>query len=73
MKEQLVKAMKRNQIVNMMYMSNNGEITKRRVKLVKITGDSFQAYCFTRLAKRIFTINNVLAVVLIMHKERSVV
>lgn len=73
MKEQLLKAMQRNQIVNMMYMSKSGEITKRRVKLVKITGDSFQAYCFTRQAKRTFTINNVLAVVPIIHKERSVV
>lgn len=73
MKEQLLKAMKRNQIVNMMYMSKSGEISKRRVKLVKIAGDSFQAYCFTRRAKRTFTINNVLAVVPIIHKERSVV
>ncbi|WP_432702492.1 transcriptional regulator [Lysinibacillus sphaericus] len=73
MKEQLLKAMQRDQIVNMMYMSKSGEITKRRVKLVKIMGDSFQAYCFTRRAKRTFTIYNVLAVVPIIHKERSVV
>lgn len=63
MKEQLLKAMKHKQIVNMMYMSKSGEITKRKVKLVKIAGDSFQAYCFTRRAKRTFTINNVLVVV----------
>ncbi len=49
--------MKRNQLVNMMYMSKSGEITRRRVKLVKITGDSFQAYCFTKRAKRTFTIS----------------
>ncbi|MFJ5768159.1 transcriptional regulator [Lysinibacillus sp. NPDC093210] len=73
MKEQLVKAMQRNQIVNMMYVSKNGEITKRRVKLIKVIGDSFQAYCFTRQAKRTFTINNVLAVVPVLQRERIVV
>lgn len=73
MKEQLLKVMQRNQVVNMMYMSKSGEITKRRVKLVKIMGNSFQAYCFTRRAKRTFTIHNVLAVVPIIHKEWSVV
>ncbi|MGE7839623.1 transcriptional regulator [Lysinibacillus sp. NPDC093712] len=73
MKEQLIKAMQRNHVVNMMYVSRSGEITKRRVKLIKVIGDSFQAYCFTRQAKRTFAINNVLAVVPIIHKERSVV
>ena len=73
MKEQLVKVMQRNQIVNMMYASKSGEITKRRVKLIKVIGDSFQAYCFTRQAKRTFTINNVLAVVPVIQRERKVV
>lgn len=73
MKEQLVKAMQRNQIVNMMYLAKDGSITKRRVKVIKIVGDSFQAYCFTRQAKRTFMIDSVLAVVPIIHKERSVV
>ena len=73
MKEQLVKAMQRNQIVNMMYVSKSGEITKRQVKVIKVIGDSFQAYCFTRQAKRTFTINNVLAVVPVIRSERTVV
>jgi predicted DNA-binding transcriptional regulator YafY len=73
MKEQLVKAMQRNQIVNMMYIVKNGSITKRRVKVIKIIGYSFQAYCFIRKAKRTFMIDSVLTVVPIIHKERSVV
>lgn len=73
MKEQLIKAMQRNQVVNMMYIAKDGSITKRRVKVIKIIGDSFQAYCFTRQAKRTFMIDSVLAVVPIIHKERSVV
>jgi len=73
MKEQLLKAMQRNQIVNMMYVSRRGEITQRRIKLVKIIGDSFQAYCFTRQAKRTFTFDNVLAVVPVLERERNVI
>jgi len=57
----------------MMYVSKSGEITQRRIKLVKIIGDKFQAFCFTRQAKRTFVIDSVLAVVPIIHKERSVV
>lgn len=73
MKEQLIKAMQRNQFVNMMYLAKSGEVSKRRIKIIKIVGDTFQAYCFTKQAKRTFMIDSVLAVVPIIHKERSVV
>ena len=73
MKEQLIKAMQRNQFVNMMYLARSGEVSKRQIKIIKIVGDSFQAYCFTRQAKRTFMIDSVLAVVPVFHKERSVI
>jgi len=73
MKEQLIKAMQCNQFLNMMYMAKDGNVSKRRIKVIKIVGDSFQAYCFTRQAKRTFTIDSVLAVVPVFHKERKVV
>lgn len=73
MKEQLVKAMQYHQLVTIMYMSKTGEITKRRVKLLKITGDKFQAFCFTKHAKRTFITDNVLAVLPITRKERDVI
>lgn len=73
MKEQLIKAMQYHQLVNIMYMSKSGEITKRRVKLLKITGDKFQAFCFLKHAKRTFIIDNVLAVLPITQKECEVI
>lgn len=73
MKEQLIKAMQRNQFVNMMYVSKSDIVTKRRIEIIKIVGYSFQAFRFTRQAKCTFTINNVLAVVLVLHKEREVI
>ena len=69
MKEQLIKAMQRQQVVSMMYVAKFGVITKRRVKIMKIVCDSFTAFCFTRQAKRSFIINNVLAVTPVYRKE----
>ncbi|MBG9757120.1 MULTISPECIES: transcriptional regulator [Lysinibacillus] len=73
MREQLIKAMQRNQLVDIMYIAKNGSVTKRRVRVIKIVGDSFQAFCFTRQAKRSFIIQNILAVTPVFRKEREVV
>ncbi|MCR8853592.1 transcriptional regulator [Lysinibacillus fusiformis] len=73
MREQLIKAMQRNQLVDIMYIAKNGSVTKRRVRVIKIVGDSFQAFCFTRQAKRSFIIRNVIAVTPVFRKEREVV
>lgn len=56
----------------MIYVSKQGAISKRRVKIIKITCDSFQAYCFARREKRTFIIDNVLAITPIVRKERDV-
>lgn len=69
----LEKYFSRGQIVELMYLSKSGEISKRRVKVIKIQGDSFQAYCFKRNAKRTFLIDNVLALVPVIRKERDVI
>lgn len=68
MKEQMKKAMQHNQVVDIMYMAKDNTITKRRIKLIKIIGDTVQAYCFTRHAKRTFNIENILAAQPIMNK-----
>jgi len=73
MREQLIKAMQRNQFLNMMYLAKDGTVSKRRIKIIKIVGNSFEAYCFKRQAKRIFMIDSVLAVVPVIQSERSVV
>lgn len=68
MKEQMKKAMQHNQIVDIMYMAKDNTITKRRIKLIKMIGNTVQAYCFTRHAKRTFNIENILAAQPIMNK-----
>lgn len=68
MREQLIKAMQHHQTIDIMYIAKNDAITKRRIKLIKIAGDSVQAYCFTRHAKRTFKIDNILAVYPVINK-----
>ena len=69
----LEKYFSRNQIIEMMYLSKTGEMSKRRVKVINIQGDSFQAYCFKRNAKRTFLIENILALVPVVQEERGVI
>ena len=69
--KRIERSMKYNQLLDMIYMDNNGGITKRRVKLLKVTEDSFQAYCYLRGSRRTFKADNVLVLVPVM--ERMVV
>ncbi|MGE7667409.1 transcriptional regulator [Ureibacillus composti] len=73
MKGQLLKALERNQFVEMMYISKKGEITKRRIKVSKVLDDKFNAYCFNKHSSRTFIIDNVLALVPVIRKEREVI
>ena len=73
MKGQLLKVMQRNQVVEMMYIAKSGKVSKRRVKILKITEDSFSAYCFLKHAKRTFKIDNVLALAPVISKVREVI
>ncbi|WP_313894935.1 transcriptional regulator [Psychrobacillus sp.] len=73
MRINILKSMQLNQIIEMIYMKNNGEISKRKVKVLCVEGNTLKAHCFLRNNKRTFKIENVLACVPIIHKERGVV
>lgn len=73
MKAQILKAFNYQQLVDMMYMANDGSISKRRIKILKVSGDSFQAYCFLRHKKRTFKMDNVLSLMPVIHKERQII
>lgn len=67
------KSMIKNKLVQMIYQSDKGRMTKRRIKVLKVNGNQFQAYCFLRKSKRTFKMNNILALVPIEQKESMVV
>ena len=71
MKEVIVKGMKRHDVLEMVYLAKDGEISKRRVKVIKSYHDTFQAFCFTKQAKRTFYYEQILAVIPVIRKERE--
>ena len=71
MKDTIVKGMKRQDILEIVYLAKDGNITKRRVKVIKAYHDTFQAYCFTKQAKRTFYFDHVLAAVPVIRRERE--
>ncbi|AMQ06599.1 MULTISPECIES: transcriptional regulator [Sporosarcina] len=73
MRNQLVRSMEYSEHLDMMYLAADGSISKRRINVLQFGEVSFRAYCFLRKFKRIFTIDNVLALVPIVHKERMVI
>lgn len=72
-RNQLVKSMKYNESLDMMYKANDGQISKRRIRVLDVGEVSFRAYCFLRKSNRTFTNDNVLALAPIIIKERSVI
>lgn len=73
MRNELVKSMKYRESVDMMYMSNEGVVSKRRIQVLQVNQDNFRAYCFLRKSKRTFRIDNVLAIVPVITKESLVI
>lgn len=73
MRKNLVRSMRYGQIVDVMYVSKCGQITKRRLKVLKLQGELFQAFCFLRQTKRTFIISNVLALIPVEHRENGII
>lgn len=73
MRKTLEKSVRYGEILDMMYVANDGSITKRRIRVLQVGEVSFRAYCYLRQSKRTFTIGNVLALVPMVEKERMII
>ena len=73
MRKTLEKAVKYGEVLDMVYLANDGSITKRRVKVLQVGEISFRAFCYLRKSKRTFTVSNVLALVPVVQRERMIV
>ena len=71
-KERILKSIHNGQIIKIIYISEQGKVTQRRIKVIKLNGSTFQAYCFLRNTKRTFKIDNVLALLPVTYNERTV-
>lgn len=73
MRNELLKSVERNQVLDMIYMAKDDVISKRRIKVLQVGEVSFRAFCHLRGSKRTFTIDNVLALVPVVTKERAII
>ncbi len=73
MRVELMKSMDRHMVLEMMYISKDGTISKRRIEVLQVGEVSFRAYCYLRKSNRTFTIDNVLALVPVIPSERMVI
>lgn len=56
--------------VDMIYMSEKGDITQRIIRVVKTQKDYIRAYCYYRKAERLFKRANILSVAPIQRKGK---
>ena len=72
MREQCVKAMKYNQLMDVVYMDKAGKLTKRRIRVLKLNGEKMWIWDTAKQAKRTFLVHHVLACQPVLHKERAI-
>ena len=70
MRNQLLKSMDYIETLEMMYIDQNRIVSKRKILVLQVGDVSFRAYCYLRKSKRTFKIDNVLALVPVMTKEK---
>lgn len=73
MRKKLERSVNYGEVLEMMYLAADGTISQRRIKVIQVGEVSFRAYCYLRKTKRTFTIENVLALVPVAHKERMII
>lgn len=59
--------------LEMIYISNEGMISQRRIRILKVNREVLQAYCYLRGANRTFKNENILAFVPVNAKKGVVV
>lgn len=73
MRKTLERAVNYSESLDMMYLAKDGSVTKRRINVLQVGDKSFRAYCHLRKSKRTFAIDNVLALVPVIERERAVI
>ena len=62
MKVLLKKSLETGEVLEMIYLSERGELYQRRIKVLDISSGKIRAFCFLRNKQRIFKISNILSI-----------
>jgi predicted DNA-binding transcriptional regulator YafY len=66
------KSIKNNEHLDMIYMTSDGVISQRKIRVFKVNKDTLQAYCYLRRSNRTFKFENILALIPISMKKGMV-
>lgn len=58
----LLRAKANGEVLEMIYHSDKGKLSQRRVRIIEVYQDSIKAYCFLREMPRVFKFDNILSV-----------
>lgn len=64
------KSLEQNRMVEIIYMSESGVITQRKIQVLSIEEDRIRAFCCLRQLKRTFKVSNILSAQLLTNKQR---
>ena len=73
MREKLIEAIEYGELMDMMYLAQDGTISRRRIRVMKVGDVLVRAHCFLRGSKRTFIIDNILALHRVKYKEELVI
>lgn len=57
----LKKAIESNEVIEIIYQNNKGEISQRRIQVIKVNEEFFSVYWFTSKQQRTFKFSNILS------------
>lgn len=57
--------------IEMIYLSKDGSITRRVIKITKLDGEKVKAYCYLRKNYRVFSLSNILSLSPLRKKFRG--
>ena len=58
----LKRALETGEVVEMIYMSEKGELSQRRIRVLEVSSGSIRAFCLLRNKQRVFKAANILSI-----------
>ncbi|OIK11105.1 WYL domain-containing protein [Bacillus sp. MUM 13] len=61
MNSTLLRSLKEDSLLEIIYLSEKGQVSQRRIQVLDLTEEYVRAYCFLRKTNRTFKISNILS------------
>ncbi|MFZ3578758.1 hypothetical protein [Virgibacillus sp. DJP39] len=62
MKNMIIRSIQKKEKIEMIYLSNDNQVSQRVIRVLKINDEMIMAYCYTKRTIRTFKLENILSV-----------